>query len=58
MRELLDSEAKARGLELLQCAERRSVIIEEYAGQMVHAEELHAGKVAEMLYNPGYGDEQ
>ena len=43
---------------MLQCAERRSVIIEEYAGQMVHAEELHAGKVDEMLYKPGYGDEQ
>lgn len=40
------------------CAERRSVIIEEYAGQMVHAEELHVGEVDEMLYKPGYGDEQ
>lgn len=61
MRESLDPEAKARGLELLQCAERRSVIVEEYARQMVHAEELHAGEVDEMLYKPdkpGYGDEQ
>ncbi len=49
MRESLDPEAKARGLELLQCAERRSVIVEEYARQMVHAEELHAGEVDEML---------
>jgi bacterioferritin len=55
MRESLDNEAKALGLyrELLQCAEGRSVIIEEYARQMVYAEELHASEVDKMLRKPG-----
>jgi bacterioferritin len=55
MRESLDTEAKALGLyrELLQCAEGRSVIIEEYARQMVYAEELHASEVDKMLRKPG-----
>jgi bacterioferritin len=45
MRESLETEAKALSLyrELLQCAEGRSVVIEEYARQMVYAEEMHAG---------------
>jgi bacterioferritin len=55
MRESLDTEAKALGLyrELLQCAEGRSIIIEEYARQMVYAEELHASEVDKMLRRPG-----
>jgi bacterioferritin len=55
MRESLDTEAKALSLyrELLRCAEGRSVIIEEYARQMVYAEELHAGEVDKMLRKPG-----
>jgi hypothetical protein len=55
MPESLDTEAMALGLyrELLQCAEGRSVIIEEYARQMVYAEELHASEVDKMLRKPG-----
>jgi bacterioferritin len=55
MRESLETEAKALGLyrELLKCAEGRSVILEEYARQMVYAEELHASEVNKMLRKPG-----
>ena len=55
MRESLETEAKALALyrELLKCAEGRSVIIEEYARQMVYAEELHASEVDKMLRKPG-----
>src|ERR1700757_709882 len=42
MRESLEAEGKALALyrELLRCAEGRSVALEEYARQMVYAEEL------------------
>lgn len=55
MRESLETEAKALTLyrELLKCAEGRSVILEEYARQMVYAEELHASEVNKMLRKPG-----
>src|ERR1700739_2473215 len=55
MRESLEAEAKALALyrELLKCAEGRSVILEEYARQMVYAEELHASEVDKMLRQPG-----
>ena len=55
MRESLESEAKALTLyrELLKCAEGHSVVIEEYARQMVYAEELHASEVDKMLRKPG-----
>jgi bacterioferritin len=55
MRESLETEAKALALyrELLKCAEGRSVILEEYARQMVYAEELHASEVDKMLRKPG-----
>ena len=55
MRESLETEGKALALyrELLKCAEGRSVIIEEYARQMVYAEELHASEVDKMLRKPG-----
>jgi bacterioferritin len=55
MRESLETEAKALALyrELLKCAEGRSVIVEEYARQMVYAEELHASEVDKMLRQPG-----
>lgn len=55
MRESLETEAKALTLyrELLNCAEGRSVILEEYARQMVYAEELHASEVNKMLRKPG-----
>jgi bacterioferritin len=55
MRESLESEAKALALyrELLKCAKGHSVVIEEYARQMVYAEELHASEVDKMLRKPG-----
>ena len=55
MRESHETEAEALALyrELLKCAESRSVILEEYARQMVYAEELHASEVDKMLRRPG-----
>lgn len=53
--EALESEQRALSLyrQLLSAAEGRSVLFEEYARQMVHAEELHAGDVDKMLRGPG-----
>lgn len=53
--ESLETEAKALALyrELLKCAGGCSVILEEYARQMVYAEELHASEVDKMLRKPG-----
>ena len=55
MHESLETEAKALELyrELLKCAEGHSVILKEYARQMVYAEELHASEVDKMLRKPG-----
>src|SRR3954447_14924517 len=55
LRESLETEGKALSLykELLTTVEDRSVMLEEYARQMVHAEELHAGEVDKMLRRPG-----
>jgi bacterioferritin len=55
LRESLDSEAIALGLykELLKTVEGRSVMLEEYARQMIYSEELHAGEVDKMLRKPG-----
>jgi bacterioferritin len=55
LRESLETEGKALSLykELLDTMEDRSVMLEEYARQMVHAEELHAGEVDKMLRRPG-----
>jgi len=53
MRESLENEALALYCELLKCAQGRSVILEEYARQMVYAEELHASEVDKMLRKPG-----
>ena len=54
MQESLETEAKALALyrELLKCAQNHSVILEEYARQMVYAEELHASEVDKMLRKP------
>jgi len=51
----LETEGKALALyrELLNYVQGRSVILEEYARQMVYAEELHAGEVNKMLRQPG-----
>ena len=55
LRESLETEGKALALyrELLRCAEGSSVMLEEYARQMVYAEELHAGEVDKMLRTSG-----
>jgi bacterioferritin len=55
MRESLETEAKALALyrELLKTAAGLSVTLEEYARQMVYAEELHASEVDKMLRRPG-----
>jgi bacterioferritin len=55
MRESLETEAKALALyrELLSCVVGHSVVLEEYARQMIYAEELHASEVDKMLRKPG-----
>src|SRR4051812_1613160 len=55
LRESLETEGEALVLykALLAAVEGRSVMLEEYARQMVHAEELHAGEVDKMLRRPG-----
>jgi bacterioferritin len=55
LRESLEAEGQALALykQLLRLVEGRSVMLEEYARQMVHAEELHAGEVDKMLRQPG-----
>jgi bacterioferritin len=55
MRESLETEGRALALykELLAVVERCSVMLEEYARQMVYAEEQHAGEVDKMLRKPG-----
>lgn len=39
--------------ELLGVVEGKSVMLEEYAREMIYIEELHAGEVDKMLRNPG-----
>ena len=55
LRESLTTEGEALGLyrELLELARDRSVTLEEYARQMIQAEEMHAGDVDKMLRKPG-----
>ena len=55
LRESLDTEARALALyrELLSQVEGRSVALEEFARQMIHAEELHVAEVDKMLRKPG-----
>lgn len=55
LRESLETEARALALyrELLSHVEGRSVALEEFARQMIHAEELHAADVDKMLRKPG-----
>ena len=54
LRESLETEAAALGLyrELLALVEGRSVALEEFARQMIFAEELHAADVEKMLRKP------
>ena len=55
LRESLESEGVALKLykELLELVEGRFVALEEFARQMIHAEELHAAEVDKMLRKPG-----
>jgi bacterioferritin len=55
LRESLETEGRALAhyKELLSLVEGRSVMLEEYARQMIYAEELHAGEVDKMLRKPG-----
>jgi bacterioferritin len=55
LRESLESEAAALALyhDLLGLVQGRSVMLEEYARQMIAAEERHAGEVDKMLRRPG-----
>ena len=55
LRESLEAESRALGLyrELLAVVEGQSVTLEEYARQMIHAEELHLADVDKMLRKPG-----
>ena len=55
MRDSLETEAKALELykHLLASVDGKSVMLEEYARQMIYAEELHAGEVDKMLRKPG-----
>jgi bacterioferritin len=55
MRESLQSEASALALyrELLTAVAGKHVALEEFARQMIFAEELHAAEVDKMLRKPG-----
>ena len=55
MRESLAAEAAALSLyrELLGLVEGNNVALEEFARQMIHAEEVHAAEVNKMLRKPG-----
>jgi bacterioferritin len=55
LQESLATEGRALELyrQLLQLVEGRSVALEEFARQMIYAEELHAADVDKMLRKPG-----
>jgi bacterioferritin len=55
LKESLDAEAQALALyrELLSVVDGSSVALEEFARQMIQAEELHAAEVDKMLRKPG-----
>ena len=55
MKDSLETEGKALALykELLTLVAGRSVMLEEYAQQMIYAEELHAGEIDKMLRRLG-----
>jgi bacterioferritin len=55
LRESMETEARALELyrELLGLVEGRMVALEEFARQMIHAEELHSEEVDKMLRKPG-----
>jgi bacterioferritin len=55
LRESLETEGNTLALyrELLGLVEGRLIAVEEFARQMIHAEELHAADVDKMLRKPG-----
>ncbi len=55
LRESLETEANALELyrELLALVEGRFIALEEFARQMIHAEEVHTAEVDKMLRKPG-----
>lgn len=55
LRESLDHEQKTitAYYKLLELVDGQSVVLEEYAREMVHLEELHLDEVNKMLRNPG-----
>ena len=56
LRESMEHEQRTLELygELLKLAEAgKSIMLEEYARQMIHAEEMHLGEVDKMLRKPG-----
>lgn len=55
LRESLDHESASLNCyrELLSMVEGKSVMLEEYAREMIYAEELHIGEVDKMLRKPG-----
>jgi bacterioferritin len=55
LQESLATEGEALALyrQLLQLVEGRSIALEEFARQMIHAEEVHAAEVDKMLRKPG-----
>jgi bacterioferritin len=55
LRESLETEGRALDLyrELLGLVEGRLIALEEFARQMIHAEELHSAEVDKMLRKPG-----
>jgi bacterioferritin len=55
LQESLGTEAQALNLyrQLLSVVEGHSVTLEEYARQMIYAEEVHASEVDKMLRMPG-----
>ena len=55
LQDSLETESKALALykDLMKEVEGRSVMLEEYARQMIYAEEVHAGEVDKMMRKPG-----
>lgn len=60
LRESLQHEEEGVGCyrKLLELVEGRSLMLEEYARQMVHAEEVHLSEVRKMLRPPGALDDR
>lgn len=55
LRESLEHETQTLSIyySLLELVQDKSVVLEEYAREMIHAEELHVDEVNKMLRNPG-----